>query len=273
MLERAHSLGFEGYTAGDVSKGDDFTLLGDPPITGLVPERQTTTTARRDGGAWGGAQTDVTMIPRCRLYTPHRDRFRGLLAAMQARYQPGDESPLTVRGILWGDEVQVRCYVRPLEPQPIIEAGTIPLNNWRADLSWLAVDSLWYSDVATVVPGGPAAASQALAYTNPGTKVTRSGRAWTLTITAATNVVAPYVQIGSGPRVTWAGYTLTAGATIVVDKDRHTRRGSLGLDGRLRTGHAADPDWPVFRPGVASTMTVGCQSGTLTAVLTARGTY
>lgn len=271
----AHRIEWGGFTLGDFSNGDDYAIDGRAGIK-LVSQRQTTMTPNAAGGETRGASVPTALeITTDWVRAKTRDGLLAFLGAM-APIGAVDETPLLFNGLLWGDaddeDLPVQVWAGPESKTPRIDAQALAAKDWRAEgVSWIASDPTVFSAEETVLDGGSAAPSQLLTFTNRGNAGTLSGRAWTGEVTAVTAVHSPFVDLGD-QRVTWEGLNLAPGQVLVIDRHRHTRIGSLGVDGYRVSNSTPNPDWPVFEPGV-SAMTVGAASGTLTAQVRARSTW
>lgn len=160
-----------------------------------------------------------------------------------------------------------------------LEYGRGPIQHsvreWVPSAQWLAADPTIYSSTATSTAidtaGDPFVA---VTVTNAGTFATPSGRQWTASLTATGGSVgSPYIAIpATGQVVTWQGLTMTTGQVLVVDVNRSSWVGALGLDGLVRSGSSEFPDWPILQPG-ANTVRVGCASGRLVGSLSSRSSW
>lgn len=104
--------------------------------------------------------------------------------------------------------------------------------------------------------------------------VLRSGAmSWTITAGGG-GCVAPFLAHADQPGERWVlAEVLAPGAVVTVDWSRITRRGSS-----VRSATVQGPDgspvatWPALRPG-ANDVQVGCQTGTVSAVVEHRSTW
>lgn len=270
-----HRIEWDSYTLGDVGNGDDLTILG---LAGIKPvgARSTTMTPNANGGETRGASVArAAEIQVPQVKAPTRAGLLSFLGSMAA-IGATEERPLKMQGLLWGDpedeEAAVQMWAGPESATPLINAQTLAKDDWRADnVTWIASDPTIYSADATVFEADHADTDFTFVFTNLGNGSTLNGRAWTAWIEADTSVHSPYVDLGD-QRVTWAGLTLAPGQRLIIDRHRHSRIGSLGVDG-YRTSHGTpNPDWPVLEPG-ANSFAFGANSGDFTAELTARSTW
>lgn len=261
-------------------------ILGiDKGITGLVGHARagnTEGTQRIVGeGVTGGRHlfpAKTIVIPEAR--SASRLRTFSWYWALTPRPDPIDALPLVIHD-LWpapdpeeeGAEITVPITVwcRPIGgvevPQTTQQHGVG--GDWRVGgTTFQADDPVVYG--AAEEETSSAAGSHAFSATNTGSFVTRSGRAWQLTLTASGAVANPWIEI-AGRRVTFP-VTLTSGQVLTVDIDRQTWIGSMLISGLPTTPGQDAPDWPVLEVG-ENAVTLGASSGSFAVSFVYRPTW
>lgn len=279
-LTNVHSLGYAGFTFGSIENGDDFTVLGATGIKGLgQAPRRTQGTDRQGPGRVGGSSWSSAREITVTVRTDDRSKMLALDAAMDPRPNPFDVLPLTMRGLLWGDEVSVCSFVRPERCEPNVDTQAVGLGDYRADLMWIADDPVIFSDelhqeaYGGVGDGGPVAYKD-ISFTNAGLSATTSPRAWTWRLTAHGTTTDPYITNQDHPdeSVRFVGLTMTSGQVLEVYDDRTAMVGDRHVEGLIRSRGYRYPNWPVQRPG-SNTWRVGAISGTVSGLIRHRDTW
>ena len=151
------------------------------------------------------------------------------------------------------------------------EAGV--KNVWRiANVRFLAEDPVIYG--AATTESRTAASSHSFTATNAGTHATRSGRAWTLELTASGSVVNPWIEIDDGDTARRIDFpvTLTTGQVLTVDSDRQTWIGTQRISALPTTPGEDAPDWGVLGVG-SNDVDLGADSGSFAVEFVYRATY
>lgn len=270
------------YSGIEIAASGTPLLFGDRGVEGLgQPEARTQLTDRIEGGSVGGLSVPGPALINCEAwlnsetnedgtwdYSPLHDLYE----AMNAIANPEDAVPLSWAGLMWGDR-EMRLMVRPQRCEWITDEDGIHGGAPGLDLQWLAEDGTKLSESAVTLSGGGSAAYHNLTGSNAGTRRTRSGLAWTASITATTDCASPYIKIpDTDQSVSWKGMWLAAGTTVTVDSRRNTWVDGEGRDGWLRSAGSPFLEWPVLAPG-SFTVRLGVESGTCTAQLVYRSTW
>ncbi len=198
------------------------------------------------------------------------------------RTDPIDALPLVVHD-LWpqpdpeeeGAEITVPITVwcRPIGaevPQTTQQHGVG--GDWRvAGTTFQADDPVIYG--AEEEETSSAAGSHAFTVVNPGSFATRSGRAWTLELTASGAVSNPWVEIGDR-RVVFP-VALTGGQVLTVDADRRVFIGSQAIGALPSTPGEDAPNWPILDVGseAENEVTLGASSGAFAVSFKSRPTW
>ncbi len=254
-------------------------FLDDDGVEGLgQPTFRTEMSDRHGGGAHGGSQVANSGVIRATCWAQRDDEaewgweqlFR-LHAAMNERPDPTDVLRLGWRGLMWRPDQDLMRWARPLRCEWVTVEDAVLGGIAGLDLSWTNEDPVTYSydpeTYAFTAAGNP----KSIPVTNPGSKASRGGSSYTVSVYATSTMVSPYIQVGDR-RVTWVGLTLAAGQTLVVDRHRQSWVGLQGVDGYTLRGANPFPDWPILPPG-DSTFTVGGASGACTGEIKVRGTW
>lgn len=271
----ADSLTWSGLTIG--RKLSDTALLGDE-IQGFGHGvHKVTRLDRLMGGQSFGTSTRGALSLEVDAWAPVSS-MGALRASMAPMTDPATVGELRWKGLGWDPTVELAVWAKPLGFDFDVDEDAVPLAAQPGyvtgiRLAWVAGDPHVYAADATTRTEASPVSSASWAWTNPGPvtpSVGMGGRAWTVTITAATSVVHPFVQNGS-QTVTFTGTTLTAGQVLSIGADRIPT-----VDGDPVVGYSGgvpQPDWPRFAAGVASTFAIGATSGTFTASGEFRGVY
>lgn len=264
-----------------IGTGIDSDAILRGGITGLgSPDYNTPTSPRflTDGVA-GGRQLAGARTLELDAFVLDPAKLVDLAALMGPRPDPTDVYALTLENVIVPGNRYL--FVRPdgydwlynedtyheltgeEEAPPLPDRSTVT----GLRLIWLAEDPVIYG-AATVETG------TTITVENVGTHATRSGRSWTLEITASGTVINPYVQIASSTSTKRVNFplTLSTGQVLTVTEDRQTYVGSERVSGIPYTPGEPGPDWGILYPG-ENTVTLGADSGSFGVEFTWRSTW
>lgn len=268
---------------------DDFVIGPDPNASNAIlrggvsglgsPDFTTPTTPRfLAGGVAGGRQLPGARTVEVEAFTLDPAALAALAGLMDVRPDPTDVFELTLEDVvvpgnrylfvrpdgfdwLYNEDAYHELIGDPGEEIP--DRSTVT----GMRLLFLAEDPVIYSAATT-------STGTTIEVENVGTHATRSGRAWTLELTASGTVVNPYVQIASTTSTKRVNFplTLTTGQVLTVTEDRQTYVGTDRVSGIPYTPGEPGPDWGILYPG-ENTVTLGADSGSFSVEFVWRSTW
>lgn len=221
------------------------------------------------GGLVGGRQTPGSRTLEIDAWTADPDNIAALSGLMDVRPDPTDVFPLTIEDIIvTGSRV---LFVRPDGFDYLFDEDAFQ-SVVGLRLTFLAEDPVIYG--AAVTESRSAAGSHSFTATNAGTHATRSGRAWTLELTASGTVVNPWIEIDDGDTARRIDFpvTLTTGQVLTVDHERQTWIGTQRISALPSTPSEDAPDWGVLGVG-PNDVDLGADSGSFAVEFVYRSSW
>lgn len=253
--------------------GTDDVLLQGGVTTGLgMPSFDTPTLPTyMTGGVTGGRQSVQARVVEIDAAVVDDAVLPALSSAMAPRPDPTDVLALSIVDAPPFVTGTCTLYARP-DGYDLSYDKLAWLGGVRVRLMFLAEDPVIYG--AAVTESRTAAGSHSFTATNAGTHATRSGRAWTLELTASGTVVNPWIEIDDGDTARRVDFpvTLTTGQVLTVDHERQTWIGTQRISALPTTPSEDAPDWGVLGVG-PNDVDLGADSGSFAVEFVYRSSW